>query len=249
MAKSLKGCSVTACLFARASAFFLLYSLCFISLRGQDASPTVTFYDEEDEEDVEMSPGDSETAPAPLSITCQANPSSEGYSYVCEWRIYDSDEGEDSPFLTRFDEDITYTLTASGGYGIKLYITFSLDGDTVEYESDAFSIVISESSLSCPDGFSPNGDGINDTYNITCESIVKVSGCIFNRWGKKLHTFTVDNIGEGWDGMVGGKVVKDGVYFLNLDAVGSDGLHYQIKKAINVLKGYRESDSSTTSSE
>lgn len=220
--------------------------LCSLTLHAQTAEPIVSFYSDEDEQDIEMSPGDSQTAPAPLAITCTANPESEGYSYVCEWRIYNSDEGEDSPLLTRFDENISYTLTASGGYGIKLYITFSLDGDTVEYESDAFSIVISESSLSCPDGFSPNGDGINDTYNITCESIVKVSGAIFNRWGKKLHTFTVSNISEGWDGMVGGKVVKDGVYFLNLDAVGSDGLHYQIKKAINVLKGYRETDSSTS---
>lgn len=225
-----------------------LIALCLttLTLHAQSAEPIVSFYSDEDEEDIEMSPGDSQTAPAPLAITCTANPANEGYNYVCEWRIYNSDEGEDSPLLTRFDENINYTLTASGGYGIKLYITFSLDGDTVEYESDVFSIVISESSLSCPDGFSPNGDGINDTYNITCESIVKVSGAIFNRWGKKLHTFTVSNINDGWDGMVGGKVVKDGVYFLNLDAVGSDGLHYQIKKAINVLKGYRETDSSTS---
>lgn len=212
-------------------------------LVGQDAAPTITFYSEEDEDYVEMTPGESQTAPAPLDISCAANVEAEGYSYVCEWRIYDSDEGEDSPLVTRFDDDTSYTLTASGGYGVKLYITFSLDGDTVEYESEAFSIVISESSLSCPDGFSPNGDGINDTYNITCESIVNIHGVIFNRWGKVLHTITLDNLADGWDGMVGGKAVKDGVYFLNLDATGSDGLHYKIKKAINVLKGYRETDS------
>lgn len=235
---------------AKSSALLLTLFICTtLRTAAQEADPTITFYSDEDEDYIEMSPGDSQTAPAPLDITCEANVDAGGYTYVCEWRVYDSDEGEDSPLLTRFDEDISYTLTSSGGYGVKLYITFSLDGDTVEYESEAFSIVISESSLTCPDGFSPNGDGINDTYNITCESIVKIHGVIFNRWGKVLHTITLDNLADGWDGMVGGKVVRDGVYYLNLDATGSDGLHYKIKKAINVLKGYRESVSSSSSSD
>ena len=75
------------------------------------------------------------------------------------------------------------------------------------------------------------------------ESLVKVSGVIVNRWGKKMHTFTLENLADGWDGKQGGEPVKDGVYFLNLDAVGSDGLHYRIKKAINVLKGTKEVES------
>ncbi len=219
---------------------------------AQTASPVISFYSSTEESDVEMSPGESQTTQAPCDITCTANVDDDGgnYSYTCEWRIYDSDEGEDSPLLTRFDEEVTYTLTRSGGYGAKLYITFvDADNDTVEYESETFSIVISESKLTCPDGFSPNGDGINDTYNITFESIVKCSGVIFNRWGKVLHRFTMANLADGWDGMQGGKYVKDGVYFINLDAYGSDGLHYKIKKAINVLKGYNETDSSTSTDE
>jgi len=233
---------------------FVLASVSASEVFGQSASPTISFSTTEDDgtsTDVEMSPGESQTTPAPLSITCAANvsPMSEDgrvYSYVCEWRIYDSDEGDTSPLLTRFDDDLTYTLTASGGYGVRLYITFvSNQTDTVEYECDPFSIVISESKLTCPDGFSPNGDGINDVLHIEFESIVKASGVIFNRWGKKLHTFTLSNLKDGWDGMVGGKPVKDGVYFLNLDATGSDGLHYKIKKAINVLKGFRETEESS----
>lgn len=236
-------------------AFFVLAAALPLSgLYAQSAAPVIRFSTTDEDgnvDDVEMSPGDSQTAPAPLAITCEANvdavsESGTSYNYVCEWRLYRSDEGEESPLLTRFDDDLTYTLTASGGYGVKLYVTFVANQtDTVEYESDAFSIAISESKLTCPDGFSPNGDGINDVYHIEFESIVKVSGAIFNRWGKKLHTFTVSNLADGWDGMVGGKAVPDGVYMLNLDATGSDGLHYRIKKAINVLKGFRETDDTT----
>ena len=52
----------------------------------------------------------------------------------------------------------------------------------------------------------------------------------------------MSNINEGWDGRQGGDFVKDGVYFININAVGSDGVKYEIKKAINVLKGFKETD-------
>ena len=138
-------------------------------------------------------------------------------------------------------------MTESGGYGIKFIPTFinTEKNDTVELSFE-FSIVISESKLICPDGLSPNGDGINDKLNIQYQSLVKLEGYILNRWGQKLHTFNIGNIGDGWDGMVNGKPVKDGAYLIYLDTIGSDGLHYKIKKTINVLKGFRENSDAST---
>jgi gliding motility-associated-like protein len=103
-------------------------------------------------------------------------------------------------------------------------------------------ITISESSFSCPNAFSPNGDGINDVFKFNYKSIIKFEAVIFNRWGQKIHTLNMDDIDEGWDGRQGGNYVKDGVYFININAVGSDGIKYEIKKAINVLKGFKETD-------
>ncbi len=203
---------------------------CFVQLIAQSTAPTVSFYSQKEQSNVELNAGDESITQAPVDITCIANIDDNGgqYRYVCEWRIYRSDEGEDSPVLTRFDEEVTYTLTQAGGYGIKLYTTFVDDSknDTVEIVSDEIKVVV------------------NDVYTVEYESLVKVSGVIVNRWGKKMHTFTLENLADGWDGKQGGEPVKDGVYFLNLDAVGSDGLHYRIKKAINVLKGTKEVESS-----
>lgn len=227
-------------------------SLCIFSTVqavAQTAHPTVTFYSLTNKADVKMSPGDSQVSPAPLDINCTANVDTQGTAYTnytCEWRIYNSDEGVQSAFLTRYDEDISYTLTQSGGFGIKLFVTFRDASDnTIDYECDPFSIVISESKLTCPDGFSPNGDGINDKYLIEHESIVELEGYIFNRWGKRLHTFNLQNLDEGWDGMIGGKPVRDGIYLLNLEARGSEGVKYKVKKVINVLKGFIETDDNT----
>lgn len=219
---------------------------------GPDAAPTISFYDTENLETVEIAVGESKSTHAPCDITCTANLNYDPTEFdkvFCEWKIYRADEGETKPLVDRFDENITYTLTQSGGYGIKFIPTFinSEKNDTVEVSYE-FSIVISESKLICPDGFSPNGDGINDKLEIEYQSLVKLEGYVLNRWGQKLHTFTLDNLSEGWDGMVNGKPVKDGAYLIHLEAIGSDGLHYRIKKAINVLKGFREDADANTDS-
>ncbi len=221
---------------------------------AQEANPTVTFYSIDEEAEIKLTGGESATAQAPLEIKMDANLSNpDGYKYICEWRLYRSDEGESKPLVNRYEENTSYTLTKSGGYGIKLYITFSSGNDTIEYVSEPINVVISESKLTCPDGFSPNNDGINDYFRITAQSIVKMEAVFFNRWGQKLHSVSMDNVqhaeGEAnklilWDGKVNGKYVKDGVYFLNINAVGSDGIEYKIKKAVNVLKGFHENGES-----
>lgn len=215
------------------------------------ADPVVSFYSVDEEDSVEVMPGESATAQAPLDMLLEANISNpDNYNYVCEWRVWNTNKGSEfSPLVTRFEENTTYTLTKAGGYGIKLYVTFSLDGDTIEFESDPITVSISESKLTCPDAFTPNNDSINDTYRITAQSIVKLDAKFFNRWGEKVHSVTLATAkrveGEPnklvlWDGKQGGKYVTNGMYLLNLYGLGSDGREYKIKKSISVVSGYRE---------
>ncbi len=221
-----------------------------------EAVPCVTFYSVDEEDTVTVTPGESQTAQAPLNISLTANVSNpKNYKYICEWRIWEADKDESQTLVTRFEENTTYLLTRSGGYNIKLYVTFSQDADTIEYESEPISVVISESKLTCPDGFTPNNDSINDTYRITAQSIIKLDAKFFSRWGEKIHTATLETAkhveGEPnklilWDGKKNGKVVDNGIYLLHLDALGSDGRKYKIKKSITVMKDYREGTENTT---
>jgi gliding motility-associated-like protein len=222
------------------------------------ASPYILLYSIDDEDTVIVNPGESQTAQAPVEIRLFANIGNpDNYKCHCEWRIWSTkDNGnEDSPLVSRFEENTTYTLTKSGGYNAKLYLTFTQGNDTIEYASEPINIVISESKLTCPDGFTPNNDSINDTYRITAQSIVKLDAKFFNRWGEKLHTATLETAqhveGEPnklilWDGKKNGEVVDNGVYYLRLEALGSDGIKYKIEKSINVLKGFREGTENTT---
>jgi len=59
--------------------------------------------------------------------------------------------------------------------------------------------------LFAPDAFSPNGDGLNDNFNVVFQSdfeVFEFELVIFNRWGQEV--FKTNNQFLGWDGKVRG---------------------------------------------
>lgn len=221
--------------------FFLLFML--IGVNAQVSNPIGRVLEENGglvEEETLITTGESYTASAPLKVSFEAQPDEqEGYTYAYEWIIYPADAPEE-PLLRRFEPDTEYTFYDSGTYGVQLKITYTPDdgsAEPLEEESDPIMIVISESSLKVPNAFSPNGDGVNDVYHITFQSLVKLNASIFNRWGQRICQMNLSNINQGWDGTHGGKDVKDGVYFIVVEAVGSDGIKYNIRRDINLLRG------------
>ncbi len=103
-----------------------------------------------------------------------------------------------------------------------------------------FMVTLAESKLEVPNAFTPNGDGINDVFRVKegYKSIVRFRAIVFSRWGKKLYEWN-DPAG-GWDGRSGGSECPAGAYYLVVKAQGADGRRYNIKKTINILRGYSE---------
>lgn len=213
-----------------------------MGVQAQVATPTAKVIEENGspvEEETVLGGGESYTASAPLKMQFNANAQEqEGHTYAYEWVIFPTDTPE-SPVLRRFEPDTEYTFYDSGAFGVQLRISYTVDstGVTLEEEFDPMTIVISESSLKVPNAFSPNGDGINDVFRVTYKSLVKFNAYIFNRWGQRIYEWNLSNIDEGWDGKHGGRDVKDGVYFIVIKAKGSDGIDYEIKQDINILRG------------
>lgn len=175
---------------------------------------------------------------APMKVLFKANVDApEGYTYFCEWSS--SAGGNSTPALFRTEEEWEFTFDQSGAYYYSLLVTFTdKDGNTIDETAGDFVIRISESELKVPNAFSPNGDGINDVFKVTYKSLVKFNAYVFNRWGQELYHWGLNKIDEGWDGTAHGKPVKDGVYFIVVEAEGSDGIKYKHKGDINILKGY-----------
>ena len=220
---------------------FLLFSFAVFGLLttfAQTVDPQAYFIDEDGYDQVTRS---IDNAQAPLSVTFRANPSEMGsFLPSYEWHFRKVNKGETTPreLFVRYEEETQFTFVESGSYDIVLKTILDQEGN--ELDSVVISVSIDESKLEFPNAFSPNGDGVNDTYHAKkgWRSIVKFHAIIVNRWGQKLYEW-YDPAGE-WDGTHNGHPVKDGVYFVQVIAKGADGKDYHIRKDVNLLRGYTE---------
>ena len=173
---------------------------------------------------------------APLSVSFRANPMDmEGLEPTYEWHF--RMDGESKDMMVRYEENTDYTFTQAG----KTYITLYANLGNEEVVSSQICVTISESKLTMPNAFSPNDDGHNDIYKAKeYQSIVEFHAYIFNRWGQKLFEWT--NPADGWDGTYNGSPVKEGVYYVLVKARGADGIVYDIRKDVNLLRGYTQSE-------
>ena len=69
--------------------------------------------------------------------------------------------------------------------------------------------------LFLPNAFTPNNDGINDTYGPLCEGITEYSFMVFNSWGEEIFEST--DTYHWWDGKFKSKHVPTGVYVWVID--------------------------------
>lgn len=148
--------------------------------------------------------------------------------------------------LTRYGNETEYTFTDFGEHKVHCEATFSRinpysgQKEIVELSTidNPYTISPLQSILEMPNAFSPNGDGTNDIYKPKSgyQSIIEFHGYIFNRHGQKLYEWT--NPEDGWDGTFNGKDVKDGVYFCLVKAKGADGRVFEIKRDVNLMRGF-----------
>ncbi len=213
---------------------------------AQTCNPTASFtYTNDDGEQV-TEELESYSGSAPVTVVFHANPEDvEDLDCRYEWIIYETGN-EQNIIVHRFEEEIEYTFLRHGSFTAELKATFTQGSDVVTYPDEGeqgvrFTISISESHLEMPNAFSP---GDNDDYNKTYrakdnhKSIISFKATIFNRWGQKLYSW--NDINGGWDGRYKGKIVPDGVYYVNVVAKGADGRTYHIRKDVNVLTKYTE---------
>lgn len=116
--------------------------------------------------------------------------------------------------ITVIDPGI-YSLTITTSDGCK-----STDSTTVSLECPT--------TVFMPTAFTPNGDGVNDTYLPIGYNITKYTIRIFNRWGQLVYVSS--DFTTGWDGRAKGVKCETGSYLYyvtwtgSLDGVPSDGI-------------------------
>lgn len=148
-----------------------------------------------------------------------------------EWQLANDEEFNDITY--RFNQaDLDYTFTTEGTTYVR-FVGSNNDGSCVSY-GDVYTVSIGSSELRIPNAFSPNDDGVNDIWKISYKSLLEFKCWIFDKQGHQLYYF--DDPSGGWDGKSGGRLVKPGVYYYVIQAIGSDGKKYRKSGDINIIR-------------
>lgn len=112
--------------------------------------------------------------------------------------------------------DGSFTFTPNPGFVGTVSFTYQVCNQFGQCSTATVTIVIEDPVVQIPEGFSPNNDGINDTFVIKGRNGRPVTLRIYNRWGNLVYENL--NYQDDWSGTsnVGiriGEQLPDGTYF------------------------------------
>jgi len=125
-------------------------------------------------------------------------------------------------------KDSIYVVTLPGEYSVVV----SYDGCV---NSDSIKIGECPGLICFPNAFTPNSDGLNDTFHPIGKGIEKLSMQIFNRWGTMV--FETSSPETGWDGTYKGSLCPEETYVFKASYKIIGGEEKQVTGTITLLRG------------
>jgi len=138
-------------------------------------------------------------------------------------------------FGIAFEENPVYTFRESGRKQVRLIVT-AANGCTDTTFSEI--LVVPDIAYKLPNAFTPNGDGINDSFfgvgNADEAESFYLS--IWNRWGELI--FETNDAKEGWNGrkLNTGKLAPNGVYVVTVSYVNYEDVVTNLQGFVTVLR-------------
>lgn len=126
----------------------------------------------------------------------------------------------------------TFSFGSKGEFCVKL-TAFGAGDHCIDEETVCYTIW--ESSLFIPTGFTPNGDNLNETFELV--SLITFADFeieIYDRWGKLIYRSEV--WGEFWDGKFQGELVPEGAYVFKVRGTRQDGKKIAKEGTVTVLR-------------
>ena len=159
---------------------------------------------------------------APLEVEFVANGLNVDY-YT--WILYKGTQ----QLLKRNEAIHRYVFEDVGGHRVVLQAEnkHNCQADSVE-----FNVSVSESMMTVPNVFTPNGDGVNDEFRVVYRSIKEFTIWVYNRWGHLVYKS--NDPAKGWDGTINGRPAAEGAYYYVIRALGTDADgEYMLKPVYN----------------
>lgn len=134
---------------------------------------------------------------------------------------------------TSISRDVTHNYTELGTYDISLIATTAhgcIDSLTLYQEVE----IIGAGEIAFPNAFTPNNDGLNDTFRPVSQGVIKYELLVYNRWGELI--FTTKDLSAGWDGTVKGKEAKPDVYVWKAEGNFTNGRSFEMAGDVTLIK-------------
>lgn len=179
------------------------------------------------------------TGPGPFTVHFRAEIPESATYYAWEIAL---DQAFQTLEVQYHDLDVDYEFHDAGTFYARF--TTGNSDNTVETYSEPYVIQVTESQLDIPNVITPDSpSGNNRVFKVKYKSLVRFEMWVFNRWGVEL--FHTTDPAEGWDGKHNGKTVPTGAYYYLVKAQGTDGIKYERKGDINVLRLRKRGETST----
>ena len=95
-------------------------------------------------------------------------------------------------------------------------------------------LCVSLAGVYAPDVFTPNGDGVNDFFEVKGEADSDIQVLIYDRWGSPVFHTTV-NV-RHWNGAVNGYPAPAGPYFYRISVTDKIGRHFIKRGTVALLR-------------
>lgn len=141
---------------------------------------------------------------------------------------YDWDFGDGN---TSSDQSPSNTYGAVGAYTVKLLVTTA---NGCEHETEKEVVVHPDFAVHAPNAFTPNGDGLNDVFDVKGVGIKVYLLQIYSRWGDLMYES--NNLEDQWDGKFNGELVPDGTYVYTINYKSMLDKDYVKKGTVTVTR-------------
>lgn len=112
------------------------------------------------------------------------------------------------------EESPEHIYTREGTYTIKQTVTYPFG---CQYSFTITLIIEKGYTLMIPNAFTPNNDGVNDSFAPVFIGLKNITLEVFNSWGAIIYSETGENIG-GWHGKVKDLEAENGNYYFKITA-------------------------------
>lgn len=126
----------------------------------------------------------------------------------------------------------TARFDRAGSYNVKFTVTSGAGctADTIR----TVAVTECRDKLFIPNSFSPNGNGLNETFKVYGLGVKAIHLMVFNQWGQKI--FETSDKEQGWDGAYKGSRQPSGVYIYVCKILFTDGTEVTKKGSVNLIR-------------